>query len=86
MLKVTSANTILVVVRMLFSLISQKVLAILIGAEGIALIGNLKNVVSFVEQFSVLGTSNGLVKYISEYKDDKTQLNKLFSTVFIFSV
>ena len=70
---------------MLFSLISQKALAVLIGAEGIALIGNLKNVNRFFEQFSVLGTSNGLVKYISEYKDNKRQLNNLFSTVFVFS-
>ena len=70
---------------MLFSLISQKALAIFIGAEGIAIVGNLKNVVGFFEQFSILGTSNGLVKYISEHKDDKKQLNNLFSTVFVFS-
>ena len=70
---------------MLFSLISQKALAIFIGAEGIAIVGNLKNVVGFFEQFSILGTSNGLVKYISENKDDKEQLNNLFSTVFVFS-
>ena len=80
-----SANTVLVLVRMLFSLISQKALAILVGAEGIALVGNLKNVLSFFEQFSILGTSNGLVKYVSEYKDDKKQLSNLFSTVFVFS-
>ena len=86
LLKVTSANTGLVLVRMLSSLLSQKVLAILIGAEGIALVGNLKNVIGFFEQFSILGTSNGLVKYISEYKDDKKQLSDLFSTVFVFSV
>ena len=85
LLKVTSANTGLVLVRMLFSLISQKALAIFIGAEGIAIVGNLKNVVGFFEQFSILGTSNGLVKYISENKDDKKQLNNLFSTVFVFS-
>ena len=85
MLKVTSANTLLVVVRMVFSLVSQKVLAILVGAEGIALVGSLKNVVSFVEQFSILGTSNGLIKYISEHKTDKKQLSHLFSTVFVFS-
>lgn len=85
LLKVTSVNTGLVLVRMLFSLVSQKVLAIFIGAEGIAIVGNLKNVVSFFEQFSILGTSNGLVKYISEHKDDKKQLSHLFSTVFVFS-
>ncbi|MDO5970922.1 O-antigen translocase [Flavivirga aquimarina] len=85
LLKVTSANTMLVLVRMGFSLISQKALAILIGADGIAQVGNLKNIVSFFEQFSVLGTSNGLIKYISEYKDDKKQLSHLFSTAFVFA-
>jgi len=86
LLKVTSANAVLVLVRMLFSLISQKALAILVGAEGIAMVGSLKNVLSFFEQFSILGTSDGLVKYISEFKDDKKQLNHLFSTVFVFSL
>ncbi len=85
MFKVTSANTILVLIRMSFALISQKVLAILIGAEGIAQVGNLKNVVSFFEQFTILGTSNGLVKYIAEHKNDKAELNKLFSTAFVFT-
>ncbi|HMC00607.1 MAG TPA: O-antigen translocase [Flavobacteriaceae bacterium] len=84
--KVTSANTLLVFIRMGFSLISQKVLAILIGAEGIALVGNLKNVISFFEQFSILGTSNGLIKYISEYSGDEKRLNNLFSTTFVFAV
>ncbi len=70
---------------MVFSLISQKALAILVGAEGIALVGSFKNVVSFFEKFSVLGVSNGLVKYISEYKEDKEKLNQLFSTTFLFS-
>ncbi|MFV9552125.1 O-antigen translocase [Algibacter sp. PT7-4] len=86
LIKVTSANTLLVAVRMVFSLISQKALAILVGAEGIALVGNLKNVVSFIEQFSILGVSDGLVKYISEFKEDKKQLTSLFSTVFVFSI
>jgi O-antigen/teichoic acid export membrane protein len=83
--KVTSANTLLVVIRMVFSMITQKVLAILIGAEGIAQVGNLKNVFSFFEQFSILGTSNGLVKYIAEFKDDKNKLNDLFSTSPVFA-
>lgn len=71
---------------MLFSVITQKVLAILIGAEGIAQVGNLKNVFSFFEQFSILGTSNGLVKYVSEFRDDKLRLNDLFSTSTLFVI
>ena len=83
--KITSANAFLVAVRMGFSLITQKIFAIYIGADGIAQVGDLKNIISFLEQFSILGTSNGLVKYISENKNDKNQLINLFSTTFIFA-
>lgn len=86
LLKVTSANTIVVFVRMIFSVITQKVLAILIGAEGIAIVGNLKNVTAFFDQFSVLGISNGLVKFISQFRDDKKKINELFSTTFFFII
>lgn len=83
--KIASANAFLVAVRMGFSLFTQKIFAIYIGADGIAQVGDLKNIISFLDQFSILGTSNGLVKYISENKDDKKQLNRLFSTTFIFA-
>jgi O-antigen/teichoic acid export membrane protein len=86
LLKVTSTNAIVVFVRMGFSVISQKVLAILIGAEGIALVGNLKNVSGLLTQFATLGSFNGLVKYISEFKNDRTELNKLFSTTIFFII
>lgn len=85
LIKVTSANSLLVLLRMVFSLISQKALAILIGADGIAHVGNFKNIISFFEHFSILGTANGLVKYISEHKNDKQTLRNLFSTTFIFA-
>ncbi|RIA10425.1 PST family polysaccharide transporter [Flavobacteriaceae bacterium MAR_2010_72] len=84
--KVTSANTLLVFIRMFFALCTQKVMAIVIGAEGIAFVGNFRNVVSFFEQFSILGTFNGLVKYVSEFKENKEELNKLFSTVFVLTI
>lgn len=84
LLKVASTNALVVFVRLSFSIISQKVLAIYIGAEGIALVGNFKNITGFLTQFSTLGSFNGLVKYISEFKNDKTELNKLFSTALVF--
>lgn len=83
--KVTSTNAVVVVVRMFCSLISQKILAIYIGAEGIALVGNFKNVTNFLEQFSIFGAFNGLVKYISEFKNNKEELSKITSTALIFT-
>jgi PST family polysaccharide transporter len=70
---------------MLFSLISQKVLAIVLGAEGLALVGNFRNLFNFLEQFSIFGAFNGLVKYISENKNNKTELSKIASTVIVFT-
>jgi PST family polysaccharide transporter len=70
---------------MLFGVITQKILAIFIGAEGIALVGNFRNVFNFFEQFSIFGTFNGLVKYISEYKNDKAELNNIISSALIFA-
>lgn len=83
--KIVSANSLLLAIRMGFSLITQKVLAVIIGSEGIALVGDLKNVTSFFGEFSILGTANGLVKYVSEHKGDKKKLGELFSTAFVFS-
>lgn len=84
--KITSTNTVLVFIRMSFSIISQKFLAILIGAEGIAIVGNFKNIFSFFEQFSILGTFDGIVKYIAEFKDNKPELNKIFSTALVIAI
>lgn len=83
--KVTSANTIVTLVKMMFSVISQKVLAIAVGAEGLAIIGDLKSLTIIFEQFSILGTTNGLIKYIAECKANNKRLNELFSIAFIFA-
>jgi len=84
--KVTSTNSLVVAVRMFFSLVSQKILAIFIGAEGIALVGNFRNVINFLEQFSIFGISNGLIKYISEFKTNRAELSKITSTVLVFTL
>ena len=57
-------------------------MAIFIGAEGMALVGNLRNFVGSVQSISILGLYNGVVKYIAQHKKDKNQLSKILSTVF----
>ncbi len=73
-------------IRMLLAFISQKILAVFLGPEGIAHVGNLRNMVPIVESFSTLGVFNGVVKYVSEFKDDKAELNKLFSTTLVYLI
>lgn len=67
---------------MVAGFITSKAIAVFIGAEGLALIGNLRNFLTTIESFSTLGFSNGIVKYVAEFKEDKTKLNEAIGTVF----
>jgi PST family polysaccharide transporter len=74
-------NSASVVVRILSGLISTKVLAIFVGVEGIAILGNLRNFISALDTFSILGFRKGIVKYVAQYKDDTDKLRQVLSTV-----
>ncbi|AOR29132.1 lipopolysaccharide biosynthesis protein [Formosa sp. Hel1_33_131] len=55
------------------------------GQAGIAKVGQLRNISSILMSLTSLGTFNGVVKYVSEYKSDQKNLLKLFSTLYVFS-
>lgn len=76
-LKMTS-----VLSRVIAGLLTSKAIAIFIGVEGLALIGNLQNFVSSMQTISVLGLYNGAVKSISEFKNEALKLSKTISTIF----
>lgn len=81
--KVTSLNSISVLLKIGIGLITSKVLAIFIGPSGMALTGNLRNFLTSTESIATLGFQNGIVKYIVEYKDDDEELKRIISTVFL---
>ncbi|MDA9552860.1 polysaccharide biosynthesis C-terminal domain-containing protein [Flavobacteriaceae bacterium] len=62
--------------------LTTKFIAIFIGAEGLALIGNLRNFLTSVQSFATLNLYNGIVKFIGEFKNDLTKLSKILSTVY----
>ncbi len=82
LLKIASFNSVAVLIRVVAGFITSKAIAVFIGAEGLALIGNLRNFLTTIESFSTLGFSNGIVKYVAEFKEDKTKLNEAIGTVF----
>ncbi len=84
LVKVASLQTASVVTRIIAGILTSKAIAIFIGAEGLALIGNLRNFVSSVQTVSTLGFYNGAVKYIAEFKDNTIKLGKAISTIFYF--
>lgn len=80
--KVAHLNTATIITKIIAGILTSKAIAIFIGVEGMALIGNLRNFLSAVQSFSILGFYNGLVKYIAEYKNDAIKLSKTLSTAY----
>ncbi len=85
-LKITSVNAVVIAIRLVVSVFIQRLLAITVGEAGIASIGQLRNVLAMLTSVSTLGTFNGVVKYVAQYKDDHPELSKVFSTVTVFVV
>ena len=82
----TSLNAGVIGVRLFISLFIQRLLAEIVGETGIAKIGSLRNLLEMLSSFASVGIFSGVVKYVAEYKDDKGQLQKLFSTTLVFTV
>lgn len=81
--KISSLNSLSVILKIGIGLVTSKLLAVFVGPSGMALVGNLRNFLSSLESVSTLGFQNGIVKYIAESKENKSQLQKIISTVFI---
>tara|TARA_B100001248_G_scaffold208008_1_gene162043 strand:+ start:3057 stop:4337 length:1281 start_codon:yes stop_codon:yes gene_type:complete len=84
-LKITSLNSLVVGVRLIISLLVQNLLAYYTGQVGIAKVGQIRNISNILMSVSSLGVFNGVVKYVSEHKNNQQGLQKLFSTVFVLS-
>ncbi len=82
LIKVASLNSVSVIVKIIAGFLTSKFIALFVGAEGMALVGNLRNFVGSVQSFSILGLYKGVVKYIAEFKNNVKELTKILSTVF----
>ncbi len=82
LVKVSSFNAIGVFVKMITGIVSLKVVAVFLGPEGLALIGNLRNVLTSIQSIGTLGLHNGIVKYTAEFKNNKEELTAMLSTTY----
>ncbi|MCL6296548.1 O-antigen translocase [Jejuia spongiicola] len=82
LIKVTSLKTAAILTRMIAGILTSKAIAVFIGAEGLALIGNLRNFVSSIQSVAILGFYKGAVKYIADYKENIVRLSRTISTVY----
>ncbi len=86
LLKVTSWNALGVLVQLISGVVSSKIIALFLGAEGMALIGNIRNFITTIQSVSTLGLYNAVVKYIAEHKNNKSEIVKILSTTYYLGV
>jgi PST family polysaccharide transporter len=80
--KVANLNSITLGIKIVAGLFTSKFIAIFIGAEGLAQVGNLSSFLKAIQSFSALGFYKGLVKYIAEFRDKNERLSEVLSTSF----
>lgn len=78
--KITSLNSIHILLKLIFGFITSKALAIFVGANGMAYVGNFRAFLNIIENFSLLGIQNAVVRYVSEYQNDKSKLKAVLTT------
>lgn len=76
-------NSIQVIVRFAISILNIKIIAVLVGPSGMALVSNLNNALQVGLSISGLGIKDGIVKYIAQHKGDKDKQNEYISTSII---
>jgi PST family polysaccharide transporter len=78
--KVFSFTAISTLVKMLTGLVSVKVVAVIIGPSGIALLGQLNNFSAIIMTVACGGINNGVTKYVSEHNNSDQTIRKYLST------
>ena len=80
--KVTSLNSISILIRIITGFVSSKAIAYFIGPSGMALMGNLRSFTSTIESIGILGLQNGLVQNCAKNQENKEQLNNWVASLF----
>lgn len=83
LIKLASLNSLSVGLRIFSGFLTSKFIAVFVGAEGLALVGNLRDFVSSAQAFSTLGIYNGVIKYVAEFKSNIKELSKILSTALL---
>ena len=82
LVKAANLNMANLSLRIVAGILISKFIAIYIGPQGMALIGNLRNFLSAIQSLAISGLYKGVVKFISQVKNDTVALTKTLSTVF----
>ena len=80
LLKITSLNSVHILLKLVFGFVTSKALAIFVGTNGMAYVGNFRAFLNVLENFSLFGIQNAIVKYVAEYHNDKQKLQSVLAT------
>lgn len=86
LIKTTFLSSISTFLGILAGLISTKIIAIITGPAGVALIGQFQSFQSIILNLADVGTKNGIIKYIAEFKENQEEYPKILSTSFLLSL
>lgn len=82
LVKVFSFTGLSTLIKLITSYITVKVVASVIGPAGVALVGQLQNFTAIFTTIGAGGINNGIVKYVSEYKENESELKKYLKNGF----
>ena len=70
------------IISLIVKLITNKIIAVYLGTNGMFLLGQLKDFLLVTNEISNFGTTNGTIKYTAEHKDNSIELKHFLSTAF----
>ena len=69
-------------VSFVVKLITNKIMAVYLGTDGMFLMGQLRDFLNLTQVVNHAGTSNGTISYTAQFKDQPEQFSKLLATGF----
>lgn len=85
-IKVSGANGLITIAKSILSIISNKIVAVIIGTTGIAMVGQLQNFITIATLLSNGGFNQGLTKYVAEQKNDEKSIKEFIGTAFLVAL
>lgn len=86
LLKLFSVSSLGIALRSVFGFISQKLLAIYLGPEGLAFVGNFRNVLSLYGLSSTFGVDQGVIVLHSQLEGKTNERKSMLSTTLAYGV
>lgn len=75
--KVSFYSGISTVLKILTSFVSAKIIAVYLGPAGLGMLGQLTSFITIFLTLSTGAITNGVIKYVAEYKDDEPRKNRV---------